>query len=343
MVGVEPAIVIVLAAAASWAFYRFFLKDLSQERHRLFRALFYNLLTYLIAGVVIFASHMLLEQADPSMGLVSRVLPYSAFINIALAAVIVVKILRIAAYNFLFFNSRKAGVPQLLVNIFTLLLSLFAMGLILTEIFEVKIASVMATSAVLSVVLGLALQDTLGNLFAAISLQIDKPFSLGDWIELRNGSERIAGLVSEISWRATVLTAITDETLTIPNRMLAQWQILNFSGRERPFARSLVFRFHFGTDVEKARKTLFQALVGEAAVLKYPEPLCMISETTESWIAMKLVYFIEQYGSQYAIADRIYTRALALLEENNLPLASQRIVIDRHHPAHARPTMDPTM
>jgi small-conductance mechanosensitive channel len=328
-VGLEPAIVILILAVLSWIFYRFFLRDLSKDRHNLYRALFYNLLTYFIGGLVIFCSHLALEASVGELPIIARVLPYSGFVNIVLAAVIFIKILRIGAYNVLFFNSKKAGVPRLLVNIFSLILSLIVFGLILTEIFEVNISSVMATSAVLSVILGFALQDTLGNLFAAISLQIDKPFSLGDWIELRNGNDRVSGLVSEVSWRATVLTAITDEAITIPNRQLAQWQILNFSDRGRPFIRSQVFRISFDADLNQVRALLLESVRGDAQVLTDPRPLVLISETTESWVAIKLVYYINNYGDQFLIADRVLERALSYLKKNKIALASGRLLVEK--------------
>ncbi len=328
MVGFEPAIVILMAALGSWVFYRFFLRDLSAERHRLYREMFYDLLTFLVGGGVIFAAHEVFKLIEDHWGVVERILPYSGFVNVILAGIIMVKILQIATYNFLFFNSRKAGVPQLLVNIISLLLSLVVMSLILTEIFEVKITSVLATSAVLSVVLGLAMQDTLGNLFAAISLQIDKPFSIGDWIELRNGSERISGQVTEISWRATVLLAITDEPITIPNRNLAQWQILNFNAQERPFIRSLAFRFPFEGDLELARAALLEAARSDSAVLRDPEPMAMVSEITESWVLVKLIYALNNYGQQYTVADRVQTKALQLFNARGIRLATSRLDLE---------------
>jgi small-conductance mechanosensitive channel len=332
MVAVEPAIVILLAALGSWVFYRYFLRDLSTDRHRLYREMFYDLLTFLVGAMVIFATHEIFKVAEGQWGVLERVLPYSGFVNVVLAAIIMVKILRIATYNFLFFNSKKAGVPQLLVNIISLLLSLVVLSLILTEIFEVKITSVLATSAVLSVVLGLAMQDTLGNLFAAISLQIDKPFSIGDWIELRGGNERISGQVAEISWRATVLLAITDEPITIPNRSLAQWQILNFNAQARPFIRSLAFRFPFESDIELARTTLLEAARSDNAILRDPEPMAMLSEITESWILVKLVYALNNYGQQYTVADRVQTKALQLFNARGIRLATARLNIEPQKP-----------
>jgi small-conductance mechanosensitive channel len=153
------------------------------------------------------------------------------------------------ANEYFFFYSKKAGVPLLLVNIASLILFLIICAWAMTYFFDVKVTSVLATSAVLTIVLGLAMQETLGNLFAAISLQIDKPFAMDDWIELHHNGEIIAGQVKELSWRATLLQSMTDEMITIPNRTISQWQIINFSGKtHRLQACSNMARLVFGDE-----------------------------------------------------------------------------------------------
>ena len=148
---------------------------------------------------------------------------------------------------------------------------------------------------------------------------------MDDWIEIRNGNERIAGLVKELSWRATVLQAITDETITLPNKTIAQSQIVNFSGKERPFLRSQVFRLPYGGQLELAREILLQTVKDTPGVLASPPPVTLISETHESWIVLKVVYAVNDYGNQYLIADRFYQLAFARLAEQGLVLAGQRM------------------
>ena len=89
----------------------------------------------------------------------------------------------------------RAGVPVLLVNLFSLLLSAVIGFWMMTGIFEFNLAPLLATSAVFSIVLGLALQDTLGNLFAGVALQLDKPYEMGAAIEVTTSSQKWVGQV----------------------------------------------------------------------------------------------------------------------------------------------------
>ena len=326
-VRLEPALVILVLALATWIGYKLFLRKVSFERHQTFREHFRNLVAHLVIGALLFGFYELVLYAPTEMA--RGLLPYLGLVTIISACTILVKILRIVAYEFLFFTSMKTGVPLLLVNVITLIASLIMGGWFMTRFFDLDLTPLLATSAILSIVLGLALQDTLGNLFAAVTLQIDKPFELGDWIELRNAGEKIAGQVYEVSWRSTVLQAITEELITIPNRSMAQWQIFNFGGHRRSFLRSHNFRIPYGGQIEMAKIVLLSSASSVPGVLRNPPPVVMISDATESWVVLKVSYSIADYGSQYGIADRFMTRALADLEEAGITLASTRIAVEQ--------------
>lgn len=85
-----------------------------------------------------------------------------------------------------------------------------------------NIAGVIATSAVVTAVLGLSLQDTLGNVIGGIVLQVDKSFSVGDWIKFND----VSGKVTEISWRFTTVETRNWETVIIPNSQLMKSQVM---------------------------------------------------------------------------------------------------------------------
>lgn len=324
----ESAAVLLCLALTSWLIYKLFLRDVSIERHRGLQEDFKKLLWLITLGLTLFGIFEFLVWMKDQSAWSEPFIPYIGLMTIIAGCAVFIKISRVMAFEYLFLGSMRAGVPLLLVNIFTLMLSLIATGWILTTIFSVNLTSILATSAILSIVLGLALQDTLGNLFAGIALQFDKPFELGDWIEVRNGSDRISGQVQEISWRATVLVAITDELVTIPNRNMAQWQISNFSGHQRPFLRSHNFRVPFDVDIEKAKTAIVVAAGTVPGILRYPAPVVIATDTTESWITLKAVYSVSDYGLQYGIADRFLTKAIAALSENGIELATSRLTVD---------------
>ncbi|MBX3232811.1 MAG: mechanosensitive ion channel [Labilithrix sp.] len=235
------------------------------------------------------------------------------------------RVARVFVFQWLFAGSEREGVPALLVDVFTVAASVVVFGVLLHAIFLIEVTSLLATSAVLSVVLGLALQDTLGQLLAGISLQLDRPFRLGDWVEVLSGSERISGQVLEVSWRATLLLAIGEELVTIPNKTMAQGLVLNFSGRERPFVRGHFFRVPLDADLALVKKQLTQAALETKGIAREPAPVPLVIETTESWIMIKMINFIDDYGAQFNIGDAFQTHALELLAAHGVELAAQRV------------------
>lgn len=332
-VHLEAAVVLAGLAGAAWFIYKVFLRTLSPERHRNLTNSFRNLIKHLGIGGVLYLSYHLLIWVGPDEWPGLLVAPYLGLLAILSACVIFIKTMRILAFEYLFYGSMKVGVPLLLVNMLSLILSLIALGWVLTSIFSVQVTHVLATSAVFSIVLGLALQDTLGNLFAGIALQLDKPYEIGEWVEIRNGTDKVVGQIEEISWRATTLFSITDELITIPNRTMAQAQVSNFAGATKPFLRSQLFRLPYDTSIEQAKAVLLKSAAETAGILTDPKPLVFISETTESWISMKLIYALVDYGGQFRIADSLLTVALKNLEIAHIRTAAPRLAIE-----HSKPT-----
>jgi small-conductance mechanosensitive channel len=294
----------------------------------MFQRDFNNLLNQVMIGLGFYGVFELLVWAGDEASWPRILIPYAGFIALWWGGVVLVKVVRIIAFEYLFFFSMRTGVPLLLVNVISIVLSMILMGWVLTVFFTIQVTSLLATSAVLSIVLGLALQDTLGNLFAGIALQFDKAFEIGDWVELKNGSEKVVGQVYEISWRATVLLAITDEVITIPNKSLGQWQISNFAGRDRPFYRSHILRFPYGTPVEKTRDLLMEATKSVKGILQDPPPVVIIGDLTENWFTMRVIYAMYNYGAQWNIADEYFAKAMVDLERAGIDLAPPRLLLE---------------
>lgn len=332
------ALALLCLALSAWLFYKLALRNISLDRHKLFARLFKELISCIVFSLTFTSIHLAISSVLTYYEQPLTVTAYTGLVVIFVWARLFVKITEIGANEYFFFKSMKAGVPLLLVNIASLILSLILLAWSMTYIFDVKVTSVIATSAVFTIVLGLAMQDTLGNLFAAISLQIDKPFEMDDWIELRNNGEKIAGQVKELTWRATLLQSMTDEMITIPNRTIAQWQIMNFSARTQPFLRGQVFRIPLDASVSDAKAALKEAMWTTPELLKTPGPTVIILETTQSWVTLKAIYYISDYGFQFIAADRFYERALETLKKKNITLATDRLQVDQLFTSGASPS-----
>ncbi|MGZ5279048.1 MAG: mechanosensitive ion channel family protein [Pseudobdellovibrionaceae bacterium] len=322
----EPYFILCSLIALAWIFYKVFLREVSEERHKNLQTHFRNLMRHFVFFTTLFIVFIILRQASSDSNF-AKITPYMALGSLATGMIVFVKTCRLITLQYLFLGSMKHGVPVLMVNIFSLLMSLVLMMWVAASIFNIELTPLLATSAAFSVILGFALQDTLGNLFAGISLQVDRAFDIGDWLEITNGIVKTTGQVKEITWRATVLVGWMDETITLPNRTLANSQLANFSLGDKPIIRSLNFRVRYGTELTLAKQCLIESLKDNKAIRTWPEPLVLIADMTESWVNLKLVYFIENFGSQYMIADQVAENALRFLKANNIELATNYLEV----------------
>ena len=109
-------------------------------------------------------------------------------------------------------------VPAIVQDVVVIALFAVAATLLLDE-------KLLTTSAVGAVVIGFALQDTLGNFFAGLAIQVEKPFRVGHWIRVGD----FEGKVQEVTWRATKLLTKAGQFVIVPNSVAAKDPILNYS------------------------------------------------------------------------------------------------------------------
>ncbi len=329
LIDFEIYIFLIVFSIISYLFYKFLLKDVSVERHYNLKNHFKNLFLHLIILSLLYFVFNLIYTGADTYPILKKILPYISSLTFLWGCLIFVKASRLIVLQYLFLGSMRAGVPLLLVNIFSLLLSVVILFWSVSQIFGVQLTPLLATSAAFSIVLGLALQDTLGNLFAGISLQIDKTFELDDWLEVQNGTIRVTGQVKELSWRSTVLVGFSDEMITLPNKLIASSQVSNFSPDQQPIIRSQVFRISHTSDFEHIKELLFKTVQKIPEIRKRPEPFVFIQELNESWVAIKIIYYLDQYGKQFSAGDLVLDQCLKALREHNIQLAHQIIEIKK--------------
>jgi hypothetical protein len=325
LLGIEPLVVLLVLGGISYLAYRVLLRKLSQARHanltKLFRELAGNYGLFLFLWSFQF---LILKRFD----FLDQFYNYVAIAAVVSGALVLIRIVKIAVFEYLFYKSMTAGVPVLLVNLVTLVFSIFIGAWLSTSVFGVRWAPLLATSALVSVVLGLALQDTLGNLFAGVALQFDKPYEIGDWIEVHGANgELFVGEVHEITWRATILFGFFDEVLTLPNRLVAQSDVANYSARKKPIFRGLNVILDAAADEEVVKGIFKKVLKETPGVIQDLEHLVMLRELNEKGALYRLFYPIVHYNRQYLIVDEILMRSQAELKSAGIGISKLRVEV----------------
>jgi len=171
----------------------------------------------------------------------------------------------------------------------------------------VKIESLLTTSALLTAVLGFALQDTLGNLFAGLALQAQRPFSVGDWIKVE-GVSIAAAKVLEINWRATKVVTLDQVEVSFPNAVLAKTPVTNFSLPTDASRRNLYLHAGYQHAPDRVCEVLLAATQATEGVLAAPPASVVVSAFADQGVTYWVRFFIDDWAKRDVIDHRVWTR-----------------------------------
>lgn len=173
--------------------------------------------------------------------------------------------------------------PRIFKDIITLLVFTVAISGIVATVLDRSITGLWATSGILSLVAGFALKDMILDIACGVALQMEKPFSTGDWVEIQGNrrENHVVACVTEINWRTTRFKTTSKNLVVIPNRKLCDATITNFRA-EDPTCRADIFLVFDPalphTKVSDALLKGMQEVVDGEKILHKPEPEVRLGE-----------------------------------------------------------------
>jgi len=226
--------------------------------------------------------------------------PWAALVVLVPALVLVVRSAGLVLQA-LFLQRQGYAAPALLESVVAVVLYGMGAGFIAHRWFGVELTPFLATSAVVGAVVGLALQDTLGNLFAGIAIHTEDPFRVGDWVKVADSE----GRVEQVSWRAVRLRTWYGNTVTIPNNEAARRAIENLSVPRTPHSRVMTIGVNYHTPPNKVLSVLESLLDQVELVLKDPRPALRIIGYGDFAITYEIRYFIARYEDYRAAEGEV--------------------------------------
>jgi small-conductance mechanosensitive channel/CRP-like cAMP-binding protein len=182
---------------------------------------------------------------------------------------------------------RRLGVPKILRDLTITIASVATLVAILSRS-GVNLLSIITTSAVLTAVIGLALQDTLGNLMSGIALQLEHSIAIGDWIKLEDKGQ--VGKVREIRWRSTLIETRNGDLVIIPNALITKGVITNFQKDGLENRRWVYFNVHLRHPPNQVIQVITDALRGTPNVSEQTPPDCIVWSFEDSWTKYAVRY-----------------------------------------------------
>lgn len=211
--------------------------------------------------------------------------------TILLTIVLMLEIILTLFFDLFIIKRQTTGLPYLFKDLVKFTVYFIMFLFVATNILHIKLTALLTTSAVFSIILGLALQDTLGNLFSGLAMHISKPYSIGDWIQSGN----YIGVVDKIDWRSTTIKTLTNDYVTIPNSNISKVEIKNFSTPTKIHARILDIGVHYKHPPNKVKKALLKTALETEGVLHEPFPKVFLESFNDFSITYKIWIWIDNF------------------------------------------------
>jgi len=185
----------------------------------------------------------------------------------------------------------RRAIPRILRDLMQGIAYLVAALIVLTRS-EIDVTKVFTASVLTTAVIGLALQETLGNLMAGLTLQLERDLEIGDWISL---DAKIEGQIREIRWRATTIVTRTGDLTLIPNTAITRGTIVNYSRPTTAHRERIQVRIDSQHPPGRVREAVVEAVRALPFVRSEPPPDCLLADFKEDGSEYSVVYWMDDF------------------------------------------------
>ena len=206
-----------------------------------------------------------------------------AIIIILVVGYIIIKILTRIVAKFFDKVDFDRGVETFIENAVKVVLWVILLIIALSNL-GVNVSGLLAGLGIMGIIVGFALQDTLGNLAAGVFILFNKPFRVGDTVNIGG----ITGTVEKIGIAACELNSMDNIKITIPNKKIWGDTIQNFTGNKTRKIFNLEVGISYDSDIDKAIKIANNILKNDARVLKDPQPEVVVKSLADSSVVLAI-------------------------------------------------------
>ncbi len=249
--------------------------------------------------------HQLNRFSQLPLGLQERFIPIADTTVLVVFSIIIVETCSTILFDYLLIVRQKADVPPILRSLARTIVYV-GVGLFLLPrvLMWSDIAGLLTSSAIVSIILGLALQETLGNLFAGIAMQIARPYLTGHWVKM--GSYE--GVVERADWRSMTLRTLRGDQVSFPHSLVAKMEIHNYSFPSPLHACTVEVGVHYDHPPATVKALLVRCAKETPGVLTAPTPVALLHAYQDFAILYNVIFWIDDFGRHRHIESEVLTR-----------------------------------
>lgn len=162
--------------------------------------------------------------------------------------------------------------------------------MVVLSLWKVNITPLIASAGIAGAAVAFAAKDTISNFFGGLSIFVDRPFTIGDYIVLDRGER---GEVVAIGLRSTRIRTVDDILITVPNSIIANTKIINESAPTQKFRMRVSVSVAYGSDIGQIEKILREVAADNENVLSDPAPGVWFVAFGESSLNFELLCWVK--------------------------------------------------
>jgi small-conductance mechanosensitive channel len=215
---------------------------------------------------------------------------------------------------------------KLLQDLLAGLIYIAAVFAIISYVFDLPIQGLLATSGIAAIILGLALQSTLGDVFSGIVLSFSRPYRPGDWISVEGGTD---GRVIELNWRATYILTARRDLAIVPNSTIAKSKIVNVSSPSGLHGTTVTVQVDARAPPSRCSEILDHAIRNSRLIVATPAPTITIKTINAAYTELDVAFFVEELASTVTAQNELFDFIYRHLEAAEIDLAAPQNGADR--------------
>lgn len=178
-----------------------------------------------------------------------------------------------------------------------------------------QIAALLTGVSIIGLAVGFAAQESLSNFIAGIMIFWDKPFKIGDWIEI----DGHLGQVRRVTFRSTRLQDLDGDIVVFPNTAMLQHKLINKT--TNPVTRANVpVSIAYKESIDRAREVLLAVVRNDPRIEKTPEPEVVVHELADSGVNLMLHFWIREERYEDAMQYEYMEKAKEALDEAGIEI-----------------------
>lgn len=229
--------------------------------------------------------------------------------------------------------------PGIITNSLSIFIFLIAILFIVGIVFEQPVGAVVATSGVITLVIGFALRELIADFFSGMAINLEQPYQIGDWVELEPS---LVGKVTAINWRATRLLTQDKRMVIIPNNVLAGRMLINYNLPTPVYRENMDLVLDYNIEPRRVENIVMAAIKATPGIVEDGKHRVRIDGFTDRGVLIEIKFWIKDYADRIPVRHGVAVNVLDFLAQAGIavPYAQHDLFLSRQRPRERERRID---